>query len=236
MLFTASTGASATTLKPIKAIIKIAQIDSSKVQLRHFNNAAIKQYLGDKDFQYQEYLTVTPNWWTRFWRWIWNFIENLFRNNRHMHPAYNVFKYLLLATAIGVLVFIIFKIIGIDLIKIFRGESKNIEIPYAETLENIHDISFDNELEKAIANKNYRLAVRLLYLRSLKQLSDAQLIYWQIEKTNTAYLNELTDAQQRQSFGLLTRQFEYIWYGDFPVDGQSFKNISTLFQDFKRLI
>jgi hypothetical protein len=35
---------------------------------------------------------------------------------------------------------------------------------------------------------------------------------------------------------LLTRQFEYVWYGDFFVDGQSFQNINTLFQDFKQML
>jgi hypothetical protein len=35
---------------------------------------------------------------------------------------------------------------------------------------------------------------------------------------------------------LLTRQFEYIWYGDFFIDGQAFQNINGLFQDFKQML
>jgi hypothetical protein len=49
-------------------------------------------------------------------------------------------------------------------------------------------------------------------------------------------LNELADMDQRQSFSVLTRQFEYVWYGDFPVDSRSFQNINTLFHDFKTLV
>lgn len=124
---------------------------------------------------------------------------------------------------------------GADL-NIFRKDAKQVPIPYSESLENIHEISFDQEIEKAMAQHNYKLAVRLLYLRSLKQLSDAGLIHWQTDKTNSAYLNEIADSAQRQSFSILTIQFEYVWYGDFPVDGRSFQNIYTLFQDFKKML
>ncbi len=125
---------------------------------------------------------------------------------------------------------------GDDLANIFRRGSKEAAIAYNESIENIHEISFDDELEKAINNKNYKLVIRLLYLRTLKQLSDAQLIHWQIEKTNSAYVNELTNDDQRQSFAVLTRQFEYIWYGNLPVNERSYQNIQTLFNDFKKLL
>ena len=113
---------------------------------------------------------------------------------------------------------------------------KNIDIPYSESLENIHQITFDEEIEKALGQRNYRLAIRLLYLSTLKQLNDANFIQWQVDKTNSAYVNELTDAERRQSFSVLTRQFEYVWYGDFFIDGPSFQNINALFQDFKQLL
>jgi len=94
-------------------------------------------------------------------------------------------------------------------------------------------MNFDAEIEKAISRHDFRLAVRLLYLKCLKQLSDKELIRWQIDKTNAAYIYELTDPVQKQTFGLLTRQFEFIWYGDFPIDKDTFSKINALFQNFK---
>jgi hypothetical protein len=217
----------------VKPIHHSLQVDSSKINIRHFNATALDQYLKDPDFNYQTDNYTSESLWSRFWGWIWHIIEKLLGNTRvsSSHPT-SYLKYLLLTAAAGLIIYVIIKAVGVD--NIFNRESKPIEIPYTESLENIHEITFDEEIEKAMAQRNYKLAVRLLYLRSLKQLSDAQLIHWQIEKTNATYLNELINTEQRQPFSVLTRQFEYVWYGDFPIDGQSFQNINTLFHDFKR--
>jgi hypothetical protein len=147
-----------------------------------------------------------------------------------------IVKYVALSAAVAGIVFAIFKMIGVDLSFLFRRKSKAVPIPYSESLENIHDINFDGAIEEAISKHNYRLAVRLLYLKCLKQLSDASLIKWQPEKTNNSYLNELADADQKAVFGSLTRRFEYVWYGEFPIDEQAFSRINLQFQEFKSKI
>lgn len=220
----------------VKHAPEILKTDSSKLTVRPFNNDALQQYLNDKDFQYDEGGTGKISLWTRFWHWFWSFLGRIFSTSSGKWTFFTYVEYLLLIAAIAFIVYIILKIAGIDVVRLFKRQSKQIAIPYTESLENIHEISFDDEIEKAIISRNYKLAVRLLYLRSLKQLSDARLIHWQIEKTNTAYLNELTDTEQRQFFTMLTHQFEYVWYGNFFIDGVSFQNINTLFQDFKRLL
>lgn len=217
----------------IKKTPAVLKIDTSVVQLRSFNTTRVHAYLKDKDFKYNKADVQGESLWDSFWHWFWNW---LFGKVFSTSESQNIFYYLLVGAGAIFLIFLVLKISGISALQIFRGEAKKLDIPYAESLENIHEINFDDEIEKAIGKRNYRLAVRLLYLRALKQLSDAQLIHWQIEKTNTAYLHELTDNEQRQSFSLLTRQFEYVWYGDFSVDGQAFQNINTLFQDFKQLL
>lgn len=231
-LFTAEETSAIATKPVVKKNHVALNIDSTVIKARSFNNPALQQYAKQKDFQYTE-APAGQSWWGRFWQWIWGILERIFGKIFSGPATWFLFKTILFILAAVGLAFIIFKILGIDVIKIIRGESKNIEIPYGESLENIHDINFDGEIENAITNRNYRLAVRLLYLRCLKQLSDAQLIHWQIDKTNTIYLTELADTKYRQLFGVLTSQFEYVWYGDFPVDGQSFQNINALFVDFK---
>lgn len=214
---------------------KVIRIDSTVLKTRAFNNDALQQYNQQKEFQYDETKPVQGlSWWDRFWGWLWRSIGHILGKIRMGKTSWLLFRIGLFVLAGGVITFIIFKVLGIDIVKLFRGESKNVDIPYQESLENIHDINFDNEIEQAVNNRNYRIAVRLLYLRSLKQLSDAGLIHWQLEKTNASYLNELNDTQYHQLFGLLTTQFEYIWYGDFPIDGQSFQNINALFNDLKK--
>ena len=147
-----------------------------------------------------------------------------------------ILKYLVLSAAVGAIIFFIFKMAGVDLSFLFRRRSRAVPIPYSESLENIHEINFDNAIEEAINKHNYRLAVRLLYLKCLKQLSDAALIKWQPEKTNNSYLDELANADQKAIFKSLTRRFEYVWYGEFPIDGQTFSRINLQFQEFKSKI
>jgi hypothetical protein len=225
-------------LKQVKAAkVYHTQYDSSKVTVRVFNAAAIYKYRSSPEFNYDEKGKVSLSWWKRFWIWIWELIEKLFGGpSTSSGPSFPFMEYLIVAIAVGLLIFVVVKMVGLNIANIFNRKPKDIDIPYTESLENIHQITFEEEIEKALNQRNYRLAIRLLYLSTLKQLNDAQLIQWQIEKTNSAYLRELTNAEQRQSFGVLTRQFEYVWYGDFPVDGPSFQNINTLFHDFKNML
>jgi hypothetical protein len=219
------------------------KIDSSQVNVRLFDTTAIVKYHKDPAFNYAEKNT-TLTWWDHFWIWVWDVWRNfwdwvasvfqrLFGSIRAGKQAASVFKYVIIGMAAVLIVYLIFKLIGIDLLRIFKKNPATIEVPYTESIENIHEINFDEAIENALLVKDYRLAVRLLYLRSLKQLSDSNFINWKLGKTNSTYLNEIADAEQRRQFSIVTRQFEYVWYGDFPVDGQSFQDINTIFQEFK---
>lgn len=207
-----------------KALLKN---DSSAVVLRNFDLQKIKDYRTQKEFLYDEQLPINTNWWDRFWRWIWDLITAAMENRY----SGNFIKYLVIAIIVALVIFAVIKLIGLDL-KIFTGKSKAVDVPYDESLENIHEINFIEEIEKAVGNGNYRLAVRLLYLRSLKLLSDRELIHWQPDKTNQAYVDELADQDRKEQFKVLTLQFEYIWYGDFAVDKDGFKAIKGNFERF----
>ncbi|MFD0750489.1 DUF4129 domain-containing protein [Mucilaginibacter calamicampi] len=215
--------------KPVKEVKKplVAQHDSVDINKRIFNQPALEKYRHQKEFQYDEGY-VGESFWDRLERWFWS----LFDNTNKSLVARGI-TYLLMALGVVGIVFLIMKLAGVDPFKVIRGKAASAGLPYSELTENIHEINMDDELEKAINVRNYRLAVRLLYLKSLKQLNDAGLIRWEINKTNSQYSNELRDFDQRLAFNLLTRQFEYIWYGEFNIDADAFGRINNLFTDFK---
>ncbi|WP_184550028.1 DUF4129 domain-containing protein [Mucilaginibacter sp. FT3.2] len=227
-----------------KAIPAILKSDTTKINLRHFDAPSLKAYKNDKDFNYHtEKAAIT--WWDKFWNWVWHLwdsfwqwvgelLRKLFGGSSMGHNTAVVFKYAIIGMFAFAVIYIILKLLGINAWHLFKKDSKQVPIPYNESIENIHEISFDEAIENALAIKNYRLAVRLLYLRSLKQLSDNNLINWRIEKTNLTYINELADAAQRRQFIIVTKQFEYVWYGDFPVDGESYQKINAIFHEFKQ--
>lgn len=216
----------------------VLKSDSSTVVVRNFDQQALKSYSSQNEFKYDE-VESGPSLWTRFWRWFWHLFDFLnvkgYKAGGWIALFLTFLKYLAIGVCVAALVFFIIKLIGVDMANIFRRKASPIILPYTETLENIHEIDFDDQIEKAVSLHNYRLAVRLLYLKCLKQLSDAALIQWQPEKSNNAYINELNNADQRMVFKLLTRQFEYVWYGEFIIDGAIFSNINSSFQNFKIL-
>jgi hypothetical protein len=223
--------------KPGKVIVSkkpaVVLLDTTTVARRTLNAAALKAYKTQPEFKYDEGVNSGPSLWARFWRWLWQWLGRLLGSNEKAASGFFVFlKYLFIVAGLAALVFLILKLSGINMLHLFRKKPYS-SLAYSESAENIHEINFEAEIEKATATHNYRLAVRLLYLRSLKQLSDDGLINWQINKTNTNYVYELTNPGQREAFKQLTLQFEYVWYGDFLINGDIFKRISALFNTFK---
>ncbi|MBV8390580.1 MAG: DUF4129 domain-containing protein [Mucilaginibacter sp.] len=222
-----------------KAVLKVDS--ASAVDVRHFDQSVLNTYRKKPEFQYKE-ATADISGWTRFWRWFWHWLDSLFSSK----PAkglptfwdifWRIFKILLLALGVGALIFFIFKAQGINILGIFRKKATGAPIPYSEFFEDINTINFDGEIEGAIAKGNYRFAVRLLYLKCLKHLTDAGLIDWQIDKTNGVYISELKNQQQQEAFRMLTLQFEYVWYGELLIDQQAFKTIDSSFKDFNKQV
>lgn len=100
--------------------------------------------------------------------------------------------------------------------------------------ESIFEISYDQEIKKAIASQNFRLAIRLLYLQTLMRLSEENIINYKQERTNSDYVTQLYNTGYYKDFFRLTRHFEYAWYGQFPVAPTSFEIIKSDFLSFKQ--
>jgi hypothetical protein len=102
------------------------------------------------------------------------------------------------------------------------------------TAENIFDINYQKEIEKAVNASDYRLAIRLMFLRLLKQLSQKRIIEYKQERTNFNYLTQLYSTGYYNDFFRLTRNYEYTWYGKFDVNQEAFGIIKTEFENFDR--
>lgn len=80
--------------------------------------------------------------------------------------------------------------------------------------DNIYGIDFPSTIDQALKVGNYREAVRLVYLQTLRHLSDAGKIDWQPAKTPSQYLNEYIG----RPFHHLTTTFVRIRYGGYDAD------------------
>lgn len=114
-----------------------------------------------------------------------------------------------------------------------KYSSSDAEVLHSEE-ESIDEGDFEKLLQRAIRNKDYRLATRYYYLWLIQQLTNKNYIEYHKDKTNTEYLFELKDGQIRSSFSYLSYIYSYIWYGEFPVDQIKFASIEEKYKSFMK--
>jgi len=99
--------------------------------------------------------------------------------------------------------------------------------------EDIFAINYQREIDKAASQGNYRLAVRLMFLRLLKNMSEKNIIRYQQDKTNLDYLMQLHGTSYYPNFFRITRNYEYSWYGKFDVSEEAYQLIRKDFDHFE---
>jgi hypothetical protein len=116
---------------------------------------------------------------------------------------------------------------------IFSRRSRMVEkTEDTDPADNIFNINYQKEIEKAIHENNYRLAVRLMFLRVLKNLAEKNIIQFKQGLTNIDYLLQLNNTAYYKEFFRLSRHYEYMWYGEFSVSNETFSIIKKEFENF----
>ena len=84
--------------------------------------------------------------------------------------------------------------------------------------EDLLESDWEEKMQVAMKNGEYRLAIRYGYLMTLQMLQRRSLILYRQDKTNTDYYRELakTGEPLRPGFRTLTRAYEWAWYGGQP--------------------
>ncbi|GAB3636962.1 hypothetical protein GCM10027422_25520 [Hymenobacter arcticus] len=187
--------------------------------------ARLRELRGQRDFQYTEVAEepATASWWQRLLAWLFRLLNGV-QSTTGGRVAWNTIIYGLLGAGI---VFAVLKLLQVDITRVFGRAPRRGPLAYDTTQENIHELNFAEAIAQAEATGNLRLAVRLGYLHLLKQLTDRDLIAWQPDKTNQAYLLELAASYPaaHPAFAQLTRQFEYSWYGELPVSAAGYQAV-----------
>ncbi|CCH56190.1 hypothetical protein BN8_05510 [Fibrisoma limi BUZ 3] len=225
--FVASVPATAQTTKPQPQRVVEGQDDrSQRPRVRYPSEDRLSDYRDDRDYQYDSDPAPPDNPLARLWQWIWGKISDFLRSDSYQ----NVWQYVMLAVIAALVVYLLRKaeVLGF----LFPGKAQATDLDYETLSENIHAINFDEAIDAAVAQRNFRLAVRLLYLKTLKQLTDQEWITYKPDKTNRQYVYELAGSPLQADFEALTQQFEYVWYGDFPVDEARYAQISSEFRQF----
>lgn len=118
-------------------------------------------------------------------------------------------------------------------IRLFRKRAAAVPAFAHDTMPNdIFSIPYEKSIADAVQQKNYRMAVRLLYLQALANLSMQGIIQFGQDKTNSEYLAQLYHTAYYKDFFKLTRSFEYTWYGQFLLTPTAFEMLQKDFKTF----
>jgi len=117
-------------------------------------------------------------------------------------------------------------------------QSKDVAIVEIETdeIDDIETVDTDVGYENALAQRDYRLACRMLFLKVLQRLEATEKIRWKKEKTNRHYLREMSNDPQGSVFRDMVTTYEKVWYGNKPIDLpglQSFASEASKFTPLK---
>lgn len=199
-----------------------------QVEPRFPNVDLIEQFASNPDFIYDKTASNPDGFAQRFIAFIFNLIDVLIGNP----IGYFIFRALLILSVGSLVVVLINQLMGGELINVFKKDSSANSFPITILQEELENTNFEELLNEAINQANYPAATRYIYLLALQQLNEKGLITWGIEKTNHDYLNEVNGKPSYFYFNKLTNYYEYVEYGDFRINEESFKNVNDYYRQF----
>ena len=206
---------------------KLSYQDTLQPNFRSVVYDSVQAILGDKGFYYKRYMDSLLR--------ATQVKEQKPRRTIRINGGFNffnsIFGVIFWIVAIGLFVYLVYRLF-LSNSSFFSRSRKNISSDIQVTTEDTSDP--DSMLRNAIKNGNYRLAVRYLYLQALRRLSEKRFIEINSNKTNYEYVNEVRKHKFANEFASLTLQYEYVWYGEYPLDEKLFNQIEEGFSQFNK--
>jgi hypothetical protein len=212
------------------------KIDTEPIEARRFEN--LQRKYDDDDFVYERNVE-NSGWWTRFKQWLSDFFKDLFNINSNTEASKVTDISIKIAGVIIFLlvIFFIFKaVINKEGSWIFGKSSDKSIIPVMDIETNLQATNFEQLIANAEKEGHYRLAIRYYYLWLLKSLTNAEIIAYDVEKTNSDYFNEISNKDTKDRFSYTSYLYNYIWYGEFDVTDAQFQKAKDAFLTFLKSI
>jgi len=224
---------------PVLAQTDSLHYDKGPVVLKKFNSKKLDQYKNDKDFQYIE-IKREKNFIDKFLEWLGDLFYRFLKWIFGEHIATGLFASIIKAfpyVVVLILLLLILKVfLNVQTESILSGNARKSKINLSEEEEIIKNQDIKELIDKAIADKNYRLAIRYQYLYVLQLLEKKDLIQWEQQKTNHDYEQEINDTVLQNHFRDITYLYDFVWYGNFDINRDNFSKASHIFHSIEQKI
>ncbi len=205
-------------------------VDSSKIVQKHFSENLSEKYSGN-EFDYDAMEGEAENFLGRAISWFFNKLGEIF--GIHLSPEmYQIVKFLIYGLLIVFALYILVKLLVGDNASSFFSRKSKLVAPLNIQEEHIENVDLDSYIKNALKEENYRLAIRYMYLKSLKLLSLNNIIDWHFEKTNSDYYSEIESESLKENFKKASYLYENIWYGEYALNKTGFESAK---KDFEHL-
>lgn len=213
--------------------------ERSNLQVPVLDKATLEKFKKDPAFDYTE-KPVQENWWTQFKSWLWNlwlkfwhWLVGDYQANGFIAFLVHILPYLIIG---GILLFMGWLFYRLNPgAQFFNSEEKS-EVIFSEEEEIIRRRDISELIEQALLKGNYRLAIRYYYLLILKKLSDAGIVEYEFDKTNSDYIAEIPSETIRQGFRKTTNLYDYVWYGNFEITESDYAKAKQVFASMENLL
>lgn len=196
------------------------------VSLRAVPDSIVENLKRDKDFEYAN----DPEFWKQ---------ERARLSNEMLddtEPTWldrliqkKWFNRLLMVILVGLLIFAVVKIALSNRMMMRRGPK---QFDRQEDDAALQKEDLDKLTAQAEQQGNFRLAVRYRYMKALQQMDVRGIIQLDAKSTNWDYVNRMIRHPLKKQFLLLTRAYEYVWYGEFPVNEEQYQFLKTEFEQY----
>jgi hypothetical protein len=204
-------------------------VEVQTVDIRQPNEKFIESYRSQKAFSY-----TPPPVKTNFLQQLLDYLRRRFHSVDAFLGNMPFFFKLMLW---GFLLFSLFIVVTkTGLYHVFYSD-KEVNMPHYHLgfIENqIHD--YDAEIQAQVVRQQYRMAVRLHYLKLIDKLRSKEYIRFSKDKTNFDYYNDLSSDYFKSKFYTVTQIFNHVWYGDMEIAEEQFLKFQQSFQSFYQAI
>jgi hypothetical protein len=211
-------------------------IDTEPINKREYDN--LKDKYDGNEFIYERNVE-NSGWWSRFKQWLSDFFKDLFDFNSDAQASDFTdiaLKIFYVVIFLLVVFFIVKAIINKEGNWVFGKSSDKSIIPVTDIENNIYETDFKSLIAEAEKGNNHRLAIRYYYLWLLKTLSEAEIIDYDVEKTNSDYHLEIENKDTKEEFSYTSYLYNYIWYGEFDIDNTQFEKAKKAFTQFLKTV
>lgn len=192
----------------------------------------LQRFRDDPTYLYDSPEAERPSGWDRFLSWLYS---RLFRPLLEGASS-DGGEIIAIVFAVFLLGWVITRLLRADSGPLFGKKDLSPGATSSPLLdvEDIREVDVSTLLDGALARGQYREAVRFRYVLALQRLAERGDIEWRRDKTNREYVREARAASGAvgEPFADVTRAFDYVWYGERPVDADRYGRLGDLFDRF----